>query len=153
MKQITRWSLYLSIAALVVVSATSRHSVPAVQAQSGCTNSTLTGAYAFNQTGFGTTNKSIRGNEVPSAIVGVATLDGAGNLSLSYTSVSDGVIHTDQNSAGTYAVSADCTGSISLTSGNAAGITGNLVIFNAGNDAIGINTTSSLTATFDLKKQ
>ena len=153
MKQITRWSLYLSIAVLVVISSRSGQSLPAVQAQSGCTNSTLTGNYATSQTGFGTTNPSISGNEVPSAIVGVATFDGVGNVSLSYTSVSKGVIRPDQNSAGTYAISSDCTGSISLTSGAAAGVTANLVIVSAGKEAFGINTTPSLTATIDLKKQ
>jgi hypothetical protein len=68
--------LALAVAATLVVLMTtskSKHGVPVVYAQSGCSVATLTGNYAFSNPGFTTPNKSISGSEDPFAAVGVLT--------------------------------------------------------------------------------
>ena len=139
------------LAALVIVAATSKHGVRAVYAQSGCSVATLSGSYAVSQSGF--TPKKLNGNQLPVADVGVFTFDGAGNTSLTYTDVFNGVISTGLTGTGTYTVSSDCTGSITLTTGNAAGAAANIVIIGGGAEWFGINTGPSITATLDAKKQ
>jgi hypothetical protein len=128
--------------------------VPAVHAQ--CTNATLTGNYAFSQTGF--ISNSQKGNPLPIAVVGVLTFDGAGNVSATYTDMSPGVpggykTPIQGTGLGTYTVNSDCTGSAAFTSGDAAGITLNLVIISGGTEVFGINSTPQVIATLDLKKQ
>jgi len=136
--------------------ATSKHSVRAVYAQSGCSLATLSGNYAFSQPGF--TAKNTMGlNPLPLAVVGVSTFDGAGNVSVTFTDQSPGkpsyipVQHA--TGLGTYSVNSDCTGSITGTSGGAAGITFDIVIIGGGTEVFGINTTPFVIATADLKKQ
>jgi hypothetical protein len=128
--------------------------VPAVHAQ--CTNATLTGNYAFSQTGF--ISNAQKGNPLPAANVGVSTFDGAGNVSATYTDMSPGKpggygTPIQGTGSGTYTVNSDCTGSASFTSGDAAGITLNMVIISGGTEVFSINTTPLVILTADFKKQ
>lgn len=143
-----------SLTVLATLTVSSKHAVAPVYAQSGCDLSTLTGNYAFRQPGF--TSKNVKGTPLPIAVGGVATFDGAGNFSATFTDMSPGkptYIATQGNGAGTYTVNSDCTGSISFTSGTAAGITANLVIIGGGTEVFGVNTTPFVIATADFKKQ
>lgn len=157
MKPIVRGFLAFAIfAGLAIVTTISKHTVRPAYAQGGCSLATLSGSYAFSQPGFEA--KNMRGNPLPIAVVGVSTFDGAGNFSATYTDMSPGrpggyLTPIQTSSAGTYTVSSDCTGSLSFTSGSAAGITANLVIIGGGTEVFGINTTPSIIATIDFKKQ
>jgi len=110
------------LAALVIVTTTPKHGVRAVYASSGCTDATLTGNYSFVYSGFTTPNRSVAGQEDPQAAVGVFTFDGAGNVSTSYAVSFRGVTSGSQSGTGTYSVNSDCTGSMSFTTGDAAGL-------------------------------
>ena len=107
--------------------------LPAVTAAhaSGCTNTTLTGNYGIISSGFGT-KKGTMGNEFPAAIVGVATFDGAGNFSSTWTSAFNGGIARGLSGSGTYTVNSDCIGSSAFTSGDAAGFTFDVVVVSGG---------------------
>ena len=142
------------VAALILVTTTSKHVARLVYAQSGCSPTSLTGNYAFKHLGF--TSKNVKGNPLPAAAVGVFSFDGSGNFLATYTDMSPGkptYIATQGTSSGSYTVNPDCTGSGTFTSGNAAGLTFNLVIISGGAEAIGIDTTPFLIATTDFKKQ
>lgn len=144
--------LALAVAATLVVLMTtskSKHGVPVVYAQSGCSVATLTGNYAFSNPGFTTPNKSISGSEDPFAAVGVLTFDGAGNISTNFTLAFKGAISPGQTGSGTYTVNSDCTGSISLPTV----VNFNMVIIGGGTEIFGIETTPSFTGTLDAKKQ
>jgi hypothetical protein len=137
------------LAALVILVPTSRHSVPAVYASSGCTNAALAGNYAFSNPGFTTPTKSVTGEEDPFATVGVLAFDGVGGVSVSYTLAFKGKISPGQTGTGTYTVNSDCTGSISFPTI----VDFNTVIIGGGAEIFGIETTPSFTGTFDAKKQ
>jgi hypothetical protein len=107
----------------------------------------------FKTTGFTTPNRSITGTEVPVAVVGLNTFDGAGNISATATAAIKGGIHTGLTTSGTYTVNSDCTGSITYTAGVASGETQNVVIVSDGTEIFGIDAVPSVTATFDAKKQ
>jgi hypothetical protein len=144
------------LAALAILFGTSKHAVLPVYAQNGCSLATLTGNYAFSQSGF--EPKGAQGNPLPFANVGVSTFDGGGNVSVTYTDVSPGKpvgyrVPLLGSGSGTYTVNSDCTGSASFISGNAAGITINFVIIGGGTEAFAINTTPFIIATSDFKKQ
>ena len=142
------------LAALAIVTTTSKHGVRAVYASTGCTDATLTGNYAFSQSGF--TTKNTMGSPLPAAAMGVFTLDGAGNFSVTYTDMSPGkpaYIPVQATSSGTYIVNSDCTGSISVTTGQAAGLTYNTVIMGGGTEMFAIGTTPFYIVTFDAKPQ
>lgn len=144
------------LAALVIVTTTSKHTVRLAYASSGCTDATLTGNYALKFSGFGTRPvDQPNGNEVPLAAVGIFAFDGAGNHSASFTSVQNGVISTGNTASGTYSANSDCTGSITWTAGPFAGVTFNIAISGGGPEIFGIetDTTAGVTGTFDAKKQ
>jgi hypothetical protein len=85
--------------------------------------------------------------------VGVVAFDGAGNASTSYTLVTNGVAAAGLTGSGTYTVNSDCTGSISFTTGDAAGLTFNMVIIGGGTEIFAIHTTPGITGALDGKKQ
>ena len=139
--------LSVLFALVVVVTTTST-----VYAQ--CSNATLTGSYAFSTPGFTTTGRgTVVGHEDPFAAMGVLAFDGAGSISISYTFAFRGVISPGLTSSGTYTVNSDCTGSISFTTGDAAGLNLNTAIIGGGTELFGIITTPTFTANFDAKKQ
>jgi hypothetical protein len=114
----------------------------------------LSGNYGGIQpAGFVTPGHAVKGAEVPWQVVGVISFDGVSNVSFSYTAAVNGAVFTNQASTGTYAVNSDCTGSLSLTSGDAAGYTANMVIIGSGAEILGLATQNGETASFDAKKQ
>ncbi|HEV2493395.1 MAG TPA: hypothetical protein VG204_10050 [Terriglobia bacterium] len=141
------------LAALAIVTTTSKHTVRAVYASSGCTDATLSGNYAFSYSGHTSSQgptTTTRGPVVPLAAVGLFAFDGAGNLSASFSVSSNGTIATGQTDSGTYSVNSDCTGSVSLTT---SGFTGSIAIAGGGSEVLGMDTRATYTSTFDLKKQ
>lgn len=90
------------------------------------------------------------GAPVTWAGVGVESFDGMGNVTLSFAQALDGKITTGSTGAGTYTVNADCTGSESFTSGDAAGETANMVIVGAGTEALAVSTLSTQTVMVDV---
>jgi hypothetical protein len=153
MKQIVSALLALAVlAALTLVTTTSKHAVRTVYAQSGCSLATLNGNYAFSQPGWGSLHGQGQGNQLPFFNVGVVAFDGTGTVSVSFTNVQSGVVSTETD-AGTYTVNPDCTGSLSFTTGPGAGATFNMVIIGRGAELFGINTSAGFTSSFDAKKQ
>jgi hypothetical protein len=153
MKQIVSALLALAVlAALTLVTTTSKHAVRTVYAQSGCSVATLNGNYAFSQPGWGSLHGQGQGNQLPFFNVGVVAFDGTGTVSVSFTNVQSGVVSTETD-AGTYTVNPDCTGSLSFTTGPGAGATFNMVIIGRGAELFGINTSAGFTSSFDAKKQ
>jgi hypothetical protein len=150
MKRIIGVSLALAVsAALLVLPPISKHAGPVVHAQSGCSVATLAGTYGFNNPGFVTADHSVKGAEVPFAAVGVLTLDGAGNVSGTYTLAIKGEISSGNTVSGTYTVNSDCTGSTTVQGAPNS----NFVILGGGTEIFGIETTPSFTGSFDAKKQ
>jgi len=151
MKRILSAFLALVVsAALVVVATNWKHSVTAVHAQGGCSNATLTGNYAFIYSGAFSPSGTGK-NTFGDAAVGVLIFDGAGNLSLTYTDVSNGkVISTSVPDTGTYTVNSDCTGSLTDAT---IDLHSNLAMVGGGAEVFGIQTDPGETNTFDAKKQ
>ena len=151
MKRIVSALLALAVlAALVIVTTTSKHSVRAVYAQSGCSNATLTGSYGwFTPFQFDNKNKKGGGFYTPAANQGTFTADGVGNWSAAWTSATNGVITLGQMDVGTYTVNSDCTDSISDSGGQLA----NFVIVSGGTEFFGIFTIPGSTQEIDAKKQ
>jgi len=84
----------------------------AQRANQTCSVATLRGRYQFASAGFVIVN----GQSVPLAVAGIDILDGKGNLSSTSTLIVGGAI-AFQNLVvpnGTYSVSKDCTGSLTL---------------------------------------
>jgi hypothetical protein len=151
MKRILSAFLTLAAAvALVVLPIMSKRDVTAVNAQSGCTDATLTGNYGFTYTGF-TTLHSLKGaNLFPEDAVGVIALNGTGNFSTTYTISLNGTVTQDVHDTGTYAVNSDCTGSFTdVTQGSHFTI----VIIGGGVEFMSIRTDAAQTNTLDAKRQ
>jgi len=155
MKRIVGGFLVVAVsAALLVLCPTSKHGVPVVHAQSGCSVASLSGNYGFIQpAGVTHSGKKGKGANVPWQFIGVATFDGAGDISAAYSGSLNGQVFTNQTTAGTYTVNSDCTGSVSYTSGGAAGSTYNFVIADGGNEIFAVDTGTGDTASVILKKQ
>ena len=87
--------------------------VPAVHADDGCTNATLTGSYSYNVRGWFPTVDSkghlILQNSTIADFVGVASFDGAGNATTAFTLCTNGAC-SKQHGQGTYKVNSDCSG-------------------------------------------
>ena len=149
MKRIASTFLTLAAAMALVVMPT----VTAVHAERGCTNAALSGSYAAIWQGFTNPNGGGPGNQAPWAGAGTVVFDGARNFSMSYNTSVDGQIYTAQSTAGTYTVNSDCTGSLTFTSGDGAGLTLSMVLIGEGKEVVGVDTSSGDTASFALKKQ
>ena len=142
---------FVAVVALVVVTTTSKQAVPSVYASTGCSIATLNGTYGFIQLAGFTTHNSTGGNEVPWQFAGFGTFDGKGNItSTNFTSAVNGAISPNQNQPGTYTMSPDCAGTLSLP-----GIPyeANIYVISGGAEVFGISTGGGDTATFDAKKQ
>ena len=154
MKRIVSAFLALAVSAALVLVVTSwKHGSTAVHAQGGCSVATLNGNYGFTSSGFTTPSHSVKGTEVPFAVVGGGNFDGAGNFSITYTLAIRGVSSQGLTTSGTYTVNSDCTGTATFTAGAAAGITENMVIVSGGAEVFQIITSPSFTGTFDVKKE
>lgn len=102
--------------------------LPSVYAQSACGLGTLAGTYGFDGNGF------VTAGTVPVAQVGVATANGAGNVSGSLTANVGGVVSTSTFS-GTYTVEPNCTGSETTTQSDGTVSHFTFVIVNGGREA------------------
>lgn len=80
------------------------------QANKGCSNASLQGTFAYSVTGAFVAAPAPLG---PYAEVGAQTFDGNGSTSASGMSSTNGSI-SPANSAGTYTVNSDCTGTFTL---------------------------------------
>jgi len=118
----------------------------------GCNNSTLTGNFAVTVTGFGTPppNLSPGNSSVPSALAGLATLDGAGNFTGSFTLSHNGEISTLPSDVGTYTLSSDCTGTFTDATASVHFAT---VVLAGGAEVFGVQTDVGTATTLDAKKQ
>ena len=116
-------------------------------AQASCTAATLTGGYGFSTSGGGSQTSSSR--FLPNAFVGLAVFNGAGNWAASFTASDNGAI-SQGTLSGTYAVSSNCTGSFSTSSGD---LNFNFVVVNGGKEILAIETDSGRTLTVDFLKQ
>ena len=146
------------LAALAVVTTTSKKTVPAAYASTGCSDATLNGKYAVIQPAGFTAPGNGTATPVPWQFVGVTDFKGDGTLSAEWTAAVNGAISGGppnplQTSSGNYTVNSDCAGSLTLTGPNAAGSTANLVVIGGGAEIFGIWTNTGNTATFDAKKQ
>jgi hypothetical protein len=121
--------------------------VPAVHAQ--CTNATLSGNYGFTFSGFLAPGHSTKGDEKPFAGAGLATADGAGNFSATFSSSFNGGISTNNSYTAVYAVNSDCTGSMTPTNGGAS-LT--FVIVSSGAELLAVDIDAGQTWTLDAKK-
>jgi len=139
------------LAALAIVATTSKHSVPPVYAQSGCTDATLTGNYGFDFNGFTSAGREPQSPATrPLAVVGVATFNGAGSFSTAYTISFAGNVTQGVQDIGTYIVNADCTGSSTDTT---AGLHFNFVILGGGAEVFLIQTDAGNATTGVSRKQ
>jgi hypothetical protein len=145
-----------ALATLVMWAPTVRHGSnrqPVVYASTGCNDASLTGGFGFSWQGFDVPNQGI-GNQVPYAAVGRVSFDGAGNVvSDGLTTSLGGKISTGGTGAGTYTVNPNCTGSISFTTGDAAGSTFNMVVISGGMEIFVISTLPTQTIAFHAVKQ
>jgi hypothetical protein len=148
--------------ALAIVAATSKYGVRPVYAQDGCSLATLNGRYGFSQQGFeNRVGSDPAETKLPFADVGVFSFDGAGNFSVSYTDISPGppaYVPVQATGSGAYTVNSACTGTLTCTTGDCAGVTLNTVTVGGGAEVFGILTTrnglpESAVATSDFKKQ
>jgi len=121
-----------SIAVLFVL-ALSTMLVPAVYADGGCSNATLTGSYSGNFRGwFPAVDKKghlVLSNSTILDLVGIANFDGAGNVTTSWTACGNGACGP-ASAKGTYSVKSDCTGKIKLKGQGAGNY--NIAIANGG---------------------
>ena len=84
----------------------------ALSAQASFTNASLKGGYSFLLNRW---TADVNTNE--DGTVGVMMFDGVGNVTVSYTSISGGVVQTGAGS-GTYTVNSNGTGAINFTTGS-----------------------------------
>ena len=137
--------------ATVISTANIHNSLPVVHAHEGCSDSTLAGNYGFTFQGFDIITTGT--HSVPFAGAGVLTFDGAGNVSINFTTALNGNISPPSSGGGTYTVSSDCTGTASFTTGDASGETLNLVIVGGRREVLGMSTLNTQTFAFDAKEQ
>ena len=154
MKRIVTALLTLAVlAAIVIVTTTSKHFVRAVYADSGCTNATLKGNYGFSFSGFTTKTKSANSKLVPFYGEGLFTFDGIGGASATYTySINgDGGVPNNLYTAN-YTVNSDCTGSMTA---NPPSIGDNFafVIVSGGAEILATDISAPDTLNLDFKKQ
>src|SRR6516165_3593023 len=121
--------------------------VPAVHAQ--CTNANLTGNYGATFSGFLAPGHSTKGDEKPFAGAGLATFDGAGNVSVTLSVSYNGVIATNELYTASYTVNSDCTGSMKSTNG---GANFTFVIVSSGAEILAVDIDAGQTWTLDAKK-
>jgi hypothetical protein len=100
-----------------------------------CSNATLNGV-------FGSLDAGVKAGE-PEATVTQFTADGKGNLSGTLTNSTNGTVTTG-TFAGTYSISKNCTGSVTVTFPNGSTASENIVLDNAKKGAQMIRTDSGL---------
>jgi hypothetical protein len=139
----------------VLLSVTSKHTMWAVHASSGCSLGTLTGSYGLTQTGFFNFPEKGGGGYAPTADVGLATFDGAGNFTANFTDSTNGKITTGLSAPGTYTVNSDCTGTLTIVNVTSPGENApyTTVIVGGGTELMAIAAKNEATQTIIAKKQ
>jgi len=152
MKRIVSALMGLAVlAALAIVTTTSKQIVRPVYAASGCSDTTVAGSYGLTFSGFTVPGRNNKAKEVPFMGEGLFTFDGAGNLSGTYNGSQNGEIFTNSPYNATYTVTSDCTGTITgAPGGNADGA---FVIVSGGAEIFFTQTDPGGTWNADLKKQ
>ena len=137
---IRRLILVLSLAALFV---------SWTYAAKQCSNASLHGTYGFHAIAF--TVPPSGGPATPRAVIGLFTLDGAGNFTTSLTINDNGVItHPAANaSLGTYQINPDCTGTLSI----AVGGTVEIVVVDKGREFYQMRTDPASVVLFSTTKK
>ena len=103
----------LVIAAALIVRFQAQKAPRVVHAQTGCTLTSLSGAYGVRLAGVFFDSS---GNTVYASSGGLWTVDGQGNLTGKETDSFDGKIFRADTYTGTYTMNSDCTGSLSTNS-------------------------------------
>ena len=152
MNPILSASLALAVlAALAIVTTTSKNVVQPLYAGSGCTDKTLKGNYGLTFSGFTVPGQNNKAKEVPFAGEGLFTSDGEGNLSGLYNNSLNGEVSTNVPYNATYIVNSDCTGTVTgAPGGNADGA---FVIVSGGAEIFFTQTDAGGTWNADMKKQ
>ena len=160
MKRIVISFLALAVSAALVFVATSwKHGVTAVHAQSGCSVATLNGNYGFAFSGFQLQSQGVgKGSpakiSVPFYGEGLATFDGSGNFSNTFTFSQNTVPYVTSTASftGTYTVNPNCTGSTTAAPGS-GGDNDAFVIVNGGKEAFATDISDPDTLNAHLIKQ
>jgi len=134
------------VAALMIVTSTSKHGVRRVYAGSGCSIATLKGNYGALFNGFSVDNNT----SVPFYGEGLLTFDGAGNLSGTLNFSIAGQPTLNGPYTATYTVNSDCTGSANGTAGSDSLA---FVILDRGTEIFATDVSAPDTLNADLKKQ
>ena len=151
MKRIVRVFLASAVlTSLAFVTATLKHRVHPVHAQSGCSNATLIGNYGFSFGGFQIQHGTQR--SVPFYGAGLGTFDGRGNVSATFNFGVNGNITTNQPYTATYTVNSDCTGSVTATP-ESGGDNFSFVIVGGGAEVLAVDISTGETLTADFKRQ
>jgi hypothetical protein len=129
-----------------VLAALALATTPASAQQLVCGDGTLVYWSPFSIQWSGYTTRS--GAQVPWVGTGTISFDELGDVWTNYTSSVNGVIYTDQSAAGKFKVNKNCTGTLTFTSGDAAGFTATFVVTFGGGYNIGTDTTAGDTMTF-----
>lgn len=146
MSAIFRNKAFGRFATLVLASALA---APLTFADTVCDASSLKGAFSFRLSG---TNWDGQGYLYFHGVVGRLVSDGAGALTGSDTYNYDGTVYK-QTLTGSYTISDDCTGTITL-SGSASGTSHyDIVLTNNGQEAEIVQTDSGLTLSGSMKMQ
>jgi len=151
MKRIVMPSALAVLAALAIVTTTSKNVVQPVYAGSGCTDKTLKGNYGMTFSGFTVPGQNPKAKEVPFVGEGLLTFDGAGNISGVYNGSQNGEVFTDATYNATYIVNPDCTGTATGAPGGNADVA--FVIVSRGAEVFVTQTDPGGTWNADLKRQ
>jgi hypothetical protein len=142
----SRIKLAISLCIVFIASATAQHAA----AQTSCTDLSLQGGYGFTATGSDVTPQ---GTFLASA-VGQLLFDGSGHVTGKFTTSENGTL-VSLTGTGSYMVSTDCSGMISLSfgaSGSSSDFTVNIVLDDT-NEIRGIVTTPGAVQTLIGRKQ
>ena len=155
MKNIVGAILVITLLALLPVAMLRDHNV--AHAATGCTAATLTGNYGFTENvGFITLASRSPALFTPAARLGLIPFSGGsgstGTFTISFAQSVNGNIISDQSS-GPYTVNSDCTGSINLVTGNAAGEVYAISIVSGGTEVLAMRTDPGATIDATMKKQ
>jgi hypothetical protein len=143
------------LAGLVVLAAGTKHGltvVPVVHAQSGCSVATLSGNYGFTFGPAGMQKLKTGLKVVPWVGAGLATLDGAGNMTATWSNSFNGLITTGSVWTGTYTVNSDCTGVMTPVPAG-SGATMSFAAVSGGAEILGVGIDTGEGWTIDFKKQ
>ena len=147
---VTTLLVFAALAALVIITIKPKDGVRAVYANSGCSVANLNGNYGFTVSGFSSIAPGGRPTQFPFAAVGLATFDGEGNLSGTFTYSFNGSSSTDNPYTGTYTVNPNCTGLLTSTDG---GDNFAFVIVSGGADVLATDVSAGTTTSLEFKKQ